>query len=117
VEVLLKAGADPNIPNNENDFPIHVACGYGALKIVNLLLDYNASVETKDGKGNTPLLLAAREDDDVHIAIVDALLRAGADINAENDEGDNALMYPCSWDLHKITGFRCYNAPQIITFL
>ena len=105
VEALLKAGANPNIPNNEKDFPMHVACGYGALKIVNLLLDYSASIETKDGKGNTPLLFAARGDDDVHIAMVDALLKAGADINAENDEGDTALMYPCSWDLHKIISF------------
>ncbi len=105
IDILLNAGSNPNMKNNKNELPLHIACSYAAIKVVKLLIQYDALVDIRDGQGNTPLLFASRGNDDVNIAIVDILLMSGADINAVNDDGDNALMYPSSWGMDKMISF------------
>lgn len=51
-------------------------------------LTIGADVNARDGKGNTPLMLAAHVDSP---SSVRALIQAGADVNAKNYQGQNAL--------------------------
>ena len=59
VRLLLKRGADPNIPNYHHSSPLHRASSGGWLEIVRLLLSYGAKVEEKDKEGKTPFQMAA----------------------------------------------------------
>ena len=51
-------------------------------------LTIGADVNARDGKGNTPLMLASHID---NLASITTLINAGADVNAENYQGQNAL--------------------------
>ncbi|WP_227990636.1 ankyrin repeat domain-containing protein [Flavisolibacter ginsenosidimutans] len=51
-----------------------------------------ASLNTRDGKGFTPLILAAYNDQP---AVVEFLLQNGADVNAQDMAGNTALMGVC----------------------
>ena len=42
-EMLLKSGADPNITDENGETALHIACRYGNLKLVKLLLNDGAS--------------------------------------------------------------------------
>jgi len=57
VDILLRAGANPNIPNSEqkgSNTPLHIAANYGFKKIQDLLIE-NQADETKRNKfGMTP---------------------------------------------------------------
>jgi ankyrin repeat protein len=67
---LLKMGADPNRPENI-DGPLHQACIYGRLNMIQLLLDHGAD-PTRKGEGWCPLTNAIK----YHNAEVIALLLA-----------------------------------------
>jgi hypothetical protein len=61
VEVLLKAGADPNREGtgmNSTGFPLNSACRGGNYEIVRLLVEDGAAINVKDceGRRGTPLL-------------------------------------------------------------
>lgn len=47
VRILLEKGANPNIISNFSETPLHIACRLGLSDIVNLLLEYEAKVETR----------------------------------------------------------------------
>ena len=55
VRRLLEHGADTNIPDDSHSTPLHQASSSGWLKIVRLLLSYEAKVDEKDGQGSTSL--------------------------------------------------------------
>ena len=54
-EVLLNAGADPNVTDKENIPLLHQAVIRGKKEMVELLLDKKADVNIKDADGETPL--------------------------------------------------------------
>lgn len=59
IEFLLENGADPNNCNKHTFFtPLHWACRYGDIEIVNKLLLFGATPFTPDNKGFFPLDLA-----------------------------------------------------------
>ncbi|GMV99665.1 MAG: hypothetical protein AMXMBFR84_08040 [Candidatus Hydrogenedentota bacterium] len=70
--------------------PIHRAVLEGDLQGVKLLLDEGVDVNTRDDKMRTPLLLAVTGD---KWPIVSLLLEAGADPNAQRDEGWSPFHY------------------------
>ncbi|XP_066500792.1 cyclin-dependent kinase 4 inhibitor C [Hoplias malabaricus] len=61
-EVLLKAQADPNVRDPVKGLTVaHDAAREGFTDMLYMLVKYGADVNLKDGDGNLPLHLAARE--------------------------------------------------------
>ncbi|PSN37226.1 hypothetical protein C0J52_12650 [Blattella germanica] len=63
--VLLKAGADPNIPcgpRGENRTPLHVSSEHGYVTNVKLLLTHGADLVARDNNGLTPLDIAEKSE-------------------------------------------------------
>lgn len=58
VELLLKAGADPNAVQQDSFRPLHSAAQNGSTAIVRLLLDYGADPTHPDAQGRLPWVLA-----------------------------------------------------------
>ena len=75
MELLLEAGADPNI-----DHPLSLAAMCGATSNIEILLRGGADPNMKDGENATPLFHASREG---FPTVVAALLKGGADASLE----------------------------------
>ena len=64
-------------------------------ELLPMLLDKGVDLEQRDDAGNTALLTAT--DSQSYKGIVKELVRAGADVNAENKKGDTALHLALKW--------------------
>ncbi|KAJ5078036.1 ankyrin repeat-containing [Anaeramoeba ignava] len=63
INVLLKAGADPNIQNPKGKTPFHLICELNpSLNLVKMFLESGASVDIQDLEGKTPLYAAIEQD-------------------------------------------------------
>jgi ankyrin repeat protein/uncharacterized protein YjbI with pentapeptide repeats len=58
--LLLKYGADPLLPNTNNQLSIEIACWHGHVEIVRLLLNMNTDINRKNSNGRTLLFMAAK---------------------------------------------------------
>ena len=93
-EVLLQAGANPTLANNdmgEGSTPLHAAAAAGQARLVRLLLATGklAAVVNQPGEGGfTPLHLAARRGNADCVA---ALLEHGAAADALSAQGKTPL--------------------------
>jgi len=84
VQGLLQAGADPNAKDSRwGVTALHVTVGYGHLEVVKALIAAEADIKQTDSDGNTPLQLAAMDNE---LEILQELLQAGADPNAKNSD-------------------------------
>ncbi|KAF4277594.1 hypothetical protein KXW75_005350 [Aspergillus fumigatus] len=70
--------------------PIHVAAHWGILPLISFLLP--ASLEDKDSRGQTPLLIAAQA---VQIEAMRFLVERGSYVNSVNNYHENALHITC----------------------
>ncbi|XP_064870188.1 ankyrin-3-like, partial [Oncorhynchus nerka] len=68
--------------------PLHVACHYGNVKMVNFLLKNQAKINAKTKNGYTPLHQAAQQG---HTHIINLLLQHGASPNQVTVNGNTAL--------------------------
>jgi ankyrin repeat protein len=81
VEVLLRHGASPTLPNTNWNHapPVVVAAKYGHAAILKMLVEAGASVEDKDSEKNPALWWAVQH---AHHEAVKTLIEAGADKNS-----------------------------------
>lgn len=84
VELLLRAGADPNFCASDGTTPLYVAASYNLPAIVGLLLDAGARTDVvvrEAAFGGTALHIAVRIHGDQAAELVERLLAHGADPN------------------------------------
>ena len=87
---LLKGGADPNAPDQFGVPALHRVIDYGLdVAIVRAIIDGGARVNQKDKLGSAPLHHLRYWNPEA----LQALLKAGADVNAQDGAGYTALMY------------------------
>lgn len=105
-KMLVEAGADINFPSGYNN-PLFVAARHGRLETVKYLISKGANVNIADESGN-PLLVCLIENlnfcrDESQSANMESIFRllieAGANVNAVNAKGENALI-PCVRGTH-----------------
>lgn len=55
-ELLLKGGANPNVPGGQgNETPLHDAVFIGKINMVRLLLSHGADLNARNSRGLTPV--------------------------------------------------------------
>lgn len=89
VKTLLKHGANPNLKDKQDFYPLHLAASEGRIAICNLLLKGGADKEAIAASGGTALHLAAAAN---FTATVVALLKGGCDIEARSIDGSTPLL-------------------------
>jgi ankyrin repeat protein len=91
LQLLIKAGADVSATNDYEMTPLHIAQFASA---VQTLVANGAEVNARARGGMTPLLVQAAEGYDTgSLESMEALLKAGADPNARDDDGETAIDY------------------------
>lgn len=95
VKLLIQKGAEVNVATSDGEYPLHIVTRNATREsydIANLLMEYNAEragINKRDKKGNTPLMLAIRNEDR---PLVKSLLDNGADTEIPNAERETPLM-------------------------
>lgn len=89
VKVLLAAGADVNMTNDNGQSPLHYAASRNREDIAKCLLEAGAHVNAADKLGNTSLHRAASRG---HLSMVQSLLsRSGITIDSLDKEKNTPL--------------------------
>lgn len=81
VKTLVRAGADPDVEDENGDTPLHLAVFRGFEQVVEELVTAGATVDTIDAEGETPLHTASAHGS---LEMVKAILRGS--------RGNNALL-------------------------
>ena len=89
IQMLLEAGADPNVSDQDRIAPLHHAARYGHESIAQKLLQAGADVNVINKWGNTPLIIAAYSG---ALPCIQTLLEAGADVNLSTPKGETAYF-------------------------
>ena len=91
-DVLLKAGANPNVASPiTGETPLMTAARTGSLDVIRLLLDRGADVNAKEAhQGQTAAMWAAAEG---HLAAVRVLIERGADVRARSKAGYTPFLF------------------------
>lgn len=84
VEVLLKAGAKPNILNFDGCSALHEALQMGDEELLGLLLEHQADANQKNKDFTSPLHYAASRG---KVSMLELLLRHGADVKLADAQG------------------------------
>ncbi len=96
VAALLARGA---LVNQKGWAALHYAAAGGHADIAALLLDKHATIDAESPGRQTPLMIAAREG---HEAVVNLLLKEGADARLANTDGQSAAQLALSRDKPRI---------------
>ena len=100
LEILLAAGADPNIRGGSCGTALQKACADDKNdNVVDRLLGYGARTDLYGGYYGSPLIAACRHGS---LRMVESLIRAGADVNRLGK-----LATPVTWSLRAHLDFRC----------
>lgn len=103
IRLLLQSGADPNIHCHWEDTALHQAAWYGEPECIKILLEYNADVNARGIRKETPLMKAGKKE------CAALLLAAGATINETAKDGWTALMHAASSGNAEVLEFLLQN--------
>lgn len=107
-DMLLSAGANPDVCQIDGITPLHYMAGNGNVKMVRRLLDLGMDPDVTDGEGGRPIHIAAskgrlysafirlpalyREDEEIdHAGVIRVLVKGGCDVHARNVHRRSAL--------------------------
>jgi ankyrin repeat protein len=115
IELLLKSGADPNVPDHHGRAALHIAMNKKeAARIVPLLLGYGANPNQRDLKGSVPLQGYSRgialEEVENYRSILHAMVAHGVDVNTADDAGETLLMNSIRRHCYAVTELLGYGA-------
>lgn len=88
---LVALGANVNTPDGNGWTPLHYAVEQGNIRISRFLLYSGADLEARTSYQETPLIVAAQTAQNMHM--VYGLLRCGANMAAQDDEGHCITSY------------------------
>lgn len=89
VEALIRASADVNAQDHEQQAPLHIAASLSDISCLQLLLKAKADHTVRDASGNGPIHFAS----ETSIAHIQALIKAGSSLESEN----NNSRVPLGW--------------------
>lgn len=90
--LLLDAGADPDIQNDDNHSALHWAAAKSSqedTRLIEMVLKKTNAINAQDIEGDTALCLAIMSKNK---KVIQLLLDAGADPNIQNNYGDTVLI-------------------------
>ena len=88
VQILLEAGADVDLVNNDMNNALWFACVSESVEIIALLIEHGININNSNVNGATSLLYAASAG---KYAVVKTLVEAGADLSLQTLDGFTAL--------------------------
>jgi ankyrin repeat protein len=97
VEMLINAGADVDAKEQNDWTPLHIAAFHGNVNCLEVLLANGADVNASDNTQNTPLHmigLSPKGSKEEKKKCAKMLIKAGAVIDAEDEDGDTIFAYP-----------------------
>ncbi|KAJ1524679.1 hypothetical protein HK096_001153, partial [Nowakowskiella sp. JEL0078] len=106
VKLLLQAGADVNLKNN-NGNALHLSLE--SKSIVDQLLKVGIDVNTSNSSGETPLILAVKGDEIFTVGIIKSLIDLGANTRVTSSDGDTLLHLAIFSKRHDIFEFLLEN--------
>jgi len=102
---LVSKGGDPNLADRYGRTPLDMACRRKNTVIAGVLIKAGATVDAQDGNGNTSLkkvimdytgdYKVSEKEKKAALAIIDLLIKNGAQINIQDKFGRNALAHIC----------------------
>ena len=96
VEKALNKGVPIESSNDKGETPLCIAVISGHVPTISALLAHNAQLEARTKKGLTPLLCARENVSTSRINAMRTLLSAGANLDAQDENGDTALHHAVS---------------------
>ena len=91
VKLLINAGADINIHDDQKRFPLHFAAINASKELTTLLIDKGADIDQRDGaNGYSPLQWAIHYN---RQQMIELLIEKGANPEVKNNAGQNALQF------------------------
>ena len=98
IDILARAGADPDIASIFGETPVHMAALWGYTDAVKALAETGANIDKKGGlNDSTPLMVAVFFG---YKDVVEYLLKQGVDVNAR-DIHDKTALYWARWSNHR----------------
>lgn len=88
MKVLISAGANVNLPNEQGETVLFDTVRDGNADLVKIIIDANAELDLYNKFNQTPLHIATRLSE---IEILKLLIHAGASVNLRNGSGETAL--------------------------
>ena len=110
VDLLLKRGADANMPSSSGSTPLHIASFRAFRGIMKRLIAHEADISKQNGDGQTPAMLAAQSGD---VEALSMLIDAGVDINVQDAEDYTAIVYALLSREHELTTYLLKKKPDI----